>query len=166
MNEENEIYSLAEQVGAALREHGLTLAAAESCTGGWVCQAVTDIAGSSAWFDRGFVTYTNAAKQALLGVPDAVLAEQGAVSEATVRAMVAGTLRNSQADCALAVSGIAGPAGATPGKPVGTVWFAWQMRGGDCLARREQFDGDRRAVRSQAVAVALQGVLALVGAVR
>jgi len=164
MAEDDELYALAGRVGAVLRERGQRLAAAESCTGGWVCQAVTDIAGSSAWFDRGFVTYTNAAKQALLGVPAAVLAGQGAVSEATVRAMVAGVLRNSEADCALAVSGIAGPTGATAAKPVGTVWFAWQTRDGACLTRREQFDGDRRAVRRQAVAAALQGVLALYGA--
>jgi len=164
MAEDDELYQLAGQVGAALRERGLTLAAAESCTGGWVCQAVTDIPGSSAWFDRGFVTYTNAAKQELLGVPHAVLAGHGAVSEQTVRAMAAGALRNSGADCALAVSGIAGPGGATADKPVGTVWFAWQPRGGVCLARREQFDGDRRAVRRQATATALRGILALYGA--
>lgn len=159
MSEENKIHDLAERLGEVLRERGQTLAAAESCTGGWVCQAVTDIAGSSAWFDRGFVTYTNQAKHELLGVPHAVLSEHGAVSEETVRAMVAGALRNSHADCALAVSGIAGPTGAVPDKPVGTVWFAWQRRGGECATRREQFDGDRRSVRSQAVAMALQGVL-------
>jgi nicotinamide-nucleotide amidase len=161
MSEDNEIETLAAQVGAALRERGLYLAAAESCTGGWVCQAVTDIAGSSAWFERGFVTYTNTAKQNMLGVPLAVLDEHGAVSKATVRAMVDGVLNHSPADCALAVSGIAGPTGATPGKPVGTVWFAWLRRGGDCVTRREQFDGDRRAVRKQAVAVALQGIIDL-----
>ncbi len=163
MTEEHKLYALAGRLGAVLRKHRQTLAAAESCTGGWVSQAVTDIAGSSAWFDRGFVTYTNAAKQELLDVPEAVLAGHGAVSEETVRAMVTGVLRHSPADCALAVSGIAGPSGATPGKPVGTVWFAWQRRGGECLTRREQFDGDRRSVRSQAVAVALQGVLELYG---
>jgi len=163
MSEDDKLYALAERLGAALREDGQTLAAAESCTGGWVCQAVTDIAGSSAWFDRGFVTYTNEAKQDLLGVPEAVLAVHGAVSEETVRAMVAGALAHSQADCALAVSGIAGPSGAVPGKPVGTVWFAWQRRGGGCVARREQFDGNRRSVRKQAVATALQGVLDLYG---
>jgi nicotinamide-nucleotide amidase len=163
MIEEPTLYALAERLGEALRERGQALAAAESCTGGWVCQAVTDVAGSSAWFDRGFVTYTNQAKQDLLGVPASVLEQHGAVSEETVRAMVAGALRNSRADCALAVSGIAGPTGAVPGKPVGTVWFAWGRRGGECVARREQFDGDRRAVRSQAVAVALLGILALYG---
>jgi len=163
MSEDHPIHALAERLGEALRERGQTLAAAESCTGGWICQAVTDIAGSSAWFDRGFVTYSNEAKQELLDVPAAVLAEHGAVSAETVRAMVAGVLRHSQADCALAVSGIAGPAGAAPGKPVGTVWFAWQQRGGECLTHRAQFDGDRRSVRGQAVATALRGVLELYG---
>jgi nicotinamide-nucleotide amidase len=161
MTDDNEIQMLAFRVGAALRERSLYLAAAESCTGGWVCQAVTDIAGSSAWFERGFVTYTNTAKQDMLGVPSAVLDEHGAVSAATVRAMVDGVLSHSPADCALAVSGISGPTGATPGKPVGTVWFAWLRRGGDYVTRREQFDGDRRAVRQQAVTVALQGILNL-----
>ncbi len=163
MTDEDEIYSLAGQVGSILNRHGQKLAAAESCTGGWVCQAVTDVAGSSAWFDRGFVTYTNLAKQELLGVPESVLATHGAVSLETVRAMVAGALRNSHADCALAVSGIAGPTGATPGKPVGTVCFAWQQRDGVCVTAREQFDGDRRSVRRQAVTVALQGVLEIYG---
>lgn len=162
--DDNALHALAVQVGELLRERGQTLAAAESCTGGWVCQAVTDIAGSSAWFDRGFVTYTNQAKQDLLGVPEAVLATHGAVSEETVRAMAAGALANSQAGCALAVSGIAGPTGAVPGKPVGTVWFAWQRRGGECVTCLEQFDGDRRRVREQSIARALQGVLGLCAA--
>lgn len=161
MPDTTEIHTLAERVGTLLKEQGAMLAAAESCTGGGVCQAVTEVAGSSAWFDRGFVTYSNTAKHELLGVPEPVLAEHGAVSEETVRAMVAGALRHSHADCALAISGIAGPTGAVPGKPVGTVWFAWQQRGGECLTRREQFDGDRHAVREQAVATALRGLLEL-----
>ena len=160
---EDEIHTLAERVGSVLLHFGTKLAAAESCTGGWVCQAVTDIAGSSAWFDRGFVTYTNASKQEMLGVPESVLVEHGAVSEKTVSAMAAGALRFSQADCSLAVSGIAGPSGATPGKPVGTVWFAWQRRDGVCVTCRRLFSGDRRLVRNQAVKVALQGVLELYG---
>ena len=163
MTGEDEMATLAKQAGSVLSQHGHKLAAAESCTGGWVCQAVTDIAGSSAWFDRGFVTYTNLAKQELLGVPESVLDRCGAVSEETVRAMTAGALRNSQADCALAVSGIAGPSGATPGKPVGTVWFAWQRRDGGCVTCKKQFDGDRRSVRGQAVAVALQGIVDMYG---
>ncbi len=163
MTGEDEMATLAKQAGSVLNQHGHKLVAAESCTGGWVCQAVTEIAGSSAWFDRGFVTYTNLAKQELLGVPASVLDRCGAVSEETVCAMTAGALRNSQADCALAVSGIAGPSGATPGKPVGTVWFAWQRRDGGCVTCKKQFDGDRRSVRGQAVAVALQGIVDLYG---
>jgi len=159
MISENELYGLAEQLGHLLLERGVKLTTAESCTGGWVSQTVTDVAGSSAWFDRGFVTYTNEAKREMLGVPEAVLIEHGAVSEETVRAMTAGALRHSHADCALAISGIAGPTGAVPGKPVGTVWFAWQTRDSEPVTRREQFEGDRRSVRSLAVAVALQGVL-------
>ena len=163
MTYEDEIYKLAGQVGTILHLRRQKLAAAESCTGGWVCQAVTDVPGSSAWFDRGFVTYTDLAKQELLGVPESALTTHGAVSLETVVAMAAGALRNSQADCVLAVSGIAGPTGATPGKPVGTVWFAWQRRDGVCVTERRQFDGDRRSVRRQAVAVALQGVLDIYG---
>lgn len=157
------IAALAAQLGARLGALGQVLATAESCTGGWVSQAVTEVAGSSAWFDRGFVTYTNAAKQELLDVPAAVLAAHGAVSAETVRAMAAGALRHSHADCAVAISGIAGPTGAVPGKPVGTVWMAWQRRGGECVTHRAQFDGDRRTVRGLAVAAALQGILDLYG---
>jgi nicotinamide-nucleotide amidase len=163
MNEEEGLHILAQHIGTVLRERGHKLAAAESCTGGWVCQAVTEVAGSSAWFDCGFVTYSNTAKQQLLGVPGSVLANFGAVSEETVCAMAAGALRNSQADCVVAVSGIAGPTGATQDKPVGTVWFAWQQRAGRFATRRMQFDGDRRSVRGQAVAFALQGILEMYG---
>lgn len=163
MSVESLLYALAQRVGMSLLENNRTLAAAESCTGGWICQSLTDVAGSSAWFDRGFVTYSNEAKQELLGVPESVLAEHGAVSEETVRAMAAGALRNSRADCALAVSGIAGPSGGTPSKPVGTVWFSWQRRGGPCVARRVIFAGNRRSVRQQAVAEALNGTLELFG---
>ncbi len=163
MTNEDKIYKLARQVGLILSRYGHKLAAAESCTGGGVCQAVTDVAGCSAWFDRGFVTYTNLAKQELLGVPESILATYGAVSLETILAMAIGALQNSQADCVLSVSGIAGPTGATPGKPVGTVWFAWQRRDGVCVTERRQFDGDRRSVRRQAVALALQGVLNIYG---
>jgi len=156
------LYRLAERLGAALKARGQTLAVAESCTGGWVCQCVTEVAGSSAWFDRGFVTYSNEAKQASLGVSASLLAAHGAVSEAVVLAMAQGALRASRADCGVAVSGIAGPGGAVPGKPVGTVWFAWCMRDGACLTRHECFAGDRQAVRRQAVAFALEGLLGLV----
>jgi nicotinamide-nucleotide amidase len=163
MEGEDGLHTLAEHIGAVLRKQGHKLAAAESCTGGWVCQAVTEVAGSSAWFDCGFVTYSNIAKQQLLGVPESVLDTFGAVSEETVCAMAAGALCNSQADCVVAVSGIAGPTGATQDKPVGTVWFAWQRREGRCATRRIQFDGDRGSVRRQAVVVALQGILQMYG---
>ena len=152
---------LAAQVGGALKAHGLMLATAESCTGDGVAQAITAIAGSSAWFERGFITYSNQSKQQMLGVTEATLIGHGAVSEATVRAMVAGALEHSAAQVALAVSGIAGPDGGTPDKPVGTVWFAWGLKNGVTHAQRHQFRGDRAEVRAQAVRIALQGVLAL-----
>jgi nicotinamide-nucleotide amidase len=152
---------LAAQVGAALQAHGMMLAAAESCTGGGVATAVTEIAGSSAWFDRGFVTYSNQAKIDMLGVPHDTLARFGAVSEATVREMVDGALRHSQAQVALAVSGIAGPGGGTVEKPVGMVWFAWGIKDGESFTRLHQLAGNRAEIRTQAVRIALQGVLEL-----
>lgn len=152
---------LAAQIGAALHAHGMMLATAESCTGGGVAGAVTEIAGSSAWFDRGFVTYSNQAKIDMLGVSPATLARFGAVSEATVREMVDGALRHSQAQLTLAVSGIAGPGGGTADKPVGTVWFAWGIKEGASIARMHQLAGNRAEIRSQAVRIALQGVLTL-----
>jgi nicotinamide-nucleotide amidase len=127
------------------------LAVAESCTGGWVAKCLTDLSGSSRWFERGFVTYTNASKRELLDVPEATLEQHGAVSEATVLAMADGVLAHSHADVALAISGIAGPGGAVPGKPVGTVCFAWAIRPDYRLAETRHFDGDRDAVRRQAV---------------
>jgi len=150
---------LAVQVGGLLKAHGLLLATAESCTGGGVAQAITDVAGSSAWFERGFIAYSNQAKQQMLGVSEATLNQHGAVSEATVREMVAGALQHSTAQVALAVSGIAGPDGGTPDKPVGTVWFAWGIKRGAIHARRHQIRGDRAEVRAQSVQIALQGVL-------
>ena len=152
---------LAAQVGALLKAHGLMLATAESCTGGGVAQAITEVAGSSAWFERGFITYSNLAKQQMLGVNEATLKQHGAVSEATVREMVAGALKTSAAQVALAVSGIAGPDGGTADKPVGTVWFAWGIKDGETLAQRHQIAGDRAEVRSQSVHIALQGVVNL-----
>ena len=153
---------LAEQVGAALQSRGLLLASAESCTGGWVGAAVTSVAGSSNWYERGFITYTNQSKQEMLGVSAATLAEYGAVSEPTVREMAAGALKHSHADVALAISGIAGPGGATLDKPVGTVCIAWARRSGAGQAQTFHFDGDRGAVRHQAVSTALRGVLAMI----
>ncbi len=152
---------LAAQVGSLLKAHGLMLATAESCTGGGVAQAITEVAGSSAWFERGFVTYSNLAKQQMLEVQEATLKQYGAVSEAAVREMVAGALANSLAQVALAVSGIAGPDGGTAEKPVGTVWFAWGIKQGETFAQRHQIGGDRAEVRVQAVRIALQGVVNL-----
>jgi nicotinamide-nucleotide amidase len=152
---------LAAQVGLALKSQGLMLATAESCTGGGVAQAVTEIAGSSAWFERGFVTYSNLSKQEMLGVEEVTLVKYGAVSEAVVREMVAGSLRNSGAQVALSVSGIAGPDGGTPDKPVGTVWFAWGIADQVIQTQRHQIAGDRAHVRKQSVCIALQGVIDL-----
>jgi nicotinamide-nucleotide amidase len=153
---------LASKVGAALLARGWMLATAESCTGGWIAQAATSAAGSSAWFERGFVTYSNAAKQEMLGVRDATLASQGAVSEATVAEMATGAVERSRAQVAVAVSGVAGPTGGTPAKPVGMVCFAWASPAG-LRTQTRRFDGDREAVRRQSVAVALEGVLLLAG---
>lgn len=157
------LHQLARQVGERLLQSGRSLACAESCTGGFISKLVTDIAGSSQWFDRGFITYTNQSKTELLGVPVETVAQQGAVSEATARAMAAGALARSQADISLAVTGIAGPGGGRLEKPVGTVWFAWAMHDGAADAETQQFSGDRDAVRRQAVAYALQGVLTRLG---
>lgn len=155
----SELEKLAERVGLALLERGEWLAAAESCTGGWVAQSLTAIAGSSAWFDRGFVTYSNAAKIDMLAVPETTLERHGAVSEATARAMAQGALAQSRADWSLAITGIAGPSGGTPDKPVGTVCFAWASRDGGCEAQTCHFAGDRAAVREQSVGHALGGLL-------
>ncbi|WP_295453322.1 nicotinamide-nucleotide amidase [uncultured Thiodictyon sp.] len=150
---------LAARLGQALLTQGLLLATAESCTGGWIAKVVTDIAGSSAWFDRGFVTYSNAAKTDMLGVRSATLAAHGAVSEAVVLEMAAGTLAHSEAQVAVVVSGIAGPDGGSEDKPVGTVWFAWSVPGAPPWARCLQFVGDRREVRHQAVRLAIEVLL-------
>lgn len=143
-------------LAARLRASGWRLATAESCTGGLVAAACTAVAGSSEWFDRGFVTYSNEAKQELLGVPGALIDAHGAVSEPVARAMAEGALARSEADLAVSVTGIAGPGGATPGKPVGTVWLGWCCRGAASQAERLQLPGDRAAVRAQTVGTALQ----------
>ena len=158
-----DLEALAHRVGERLRQRGARLATAESCTGGWVAKEVTGIAGSSVWFDRGFVTYSDAAKQEQLGVQEQTLQAHGAVSEATVREMAAGALAHSRADISLSISGIAGPGGGTPEKPVGLVYFGWAERAGETRAGQQRFGGDRDAVRAQAVAYALQGVLDLLG---
>jgi nicotinamide-nucleotide amidase len=156
---ERALFELAEQVGTALRTRSLMLATAESCTGGWVGEALTAVPGSSDWFDRGFITYSNAAKQEMLGVAAATLATCGAVSEQTVREMASGALNNSRAQAALAISGIAGPGGGTAEKPVGTVWIAWAFASGAVASEKRVYAGNRREVRQQAVARALQGLL-------
>jgi nicotinamide-nucleotide amidase len=149
---------LVAQLGEALRSRGRRLASAESCTGGLIAAACTSVAGSSDWFERGFVTYSNTAKTELLGVPAELIATHGAVSEEVVRAMAAGTLARSPVDLALATTGIAGPGGATSGKPVGTVWLAWGSSDG-LITERLQLDGDRAAVRAATVIAALQRLL-------
>ena len=158
-----ELQQLAEQLGNALLRRGWKVALAESCTGGWVAKCLTDIAGSSAWFDRGFVTYSNAAKREMLGVSAETLDTAGAVSEPTVLAMAAGALAHSEADLALAISGIAGPGGAVPGKPVGTVCFAWAVKGALQQSDTKYFSGDREAVRRQSVAHGLRGLIDVLG---
>ncbi len=153
------LYELAAQVGIALRTRSRTLAIAESCTGGWIAKIITDVPGSSRWFDRGFVTSSKAAKKDLLGVRAATIAEHGAVSAEVVAEMAAGALERSPADLVIAVSGIAGPEGGTPDKPVGTVYLAWALRGGPVQTEIRHFLGNRDEVRLEAVAAALQGVL-------
>jgi nicotinamide-nucleotide amidase len=148
-------------VGAKLRAKGLMLTTAESCTGGWVAQAVTSIAGSSDWFERGFVTYSDAAKQEMLGVSARTLAAHGAVSEQTAREMATGALAHSRAQVALGVTGIAGPGGGSLEKPLGMVCFAWAVTDGKIGAQTRHFKGDRESVRRQSVIAALQGVLKL-----
>ncbi len=155
-----DLEELSLRVGTTLRERSLTLVTAESCTGGWAAQVVTHSAGSSAWFERGFVTYANEAKIEMLGVRPTTLAEHGAVSLETAAEMAAGALNNSNALISLSITGIAGPTGGSPGKPVGTVCFAWCLRGQTAIAERRQFAGNRESIRRLAVIHALKGLLA------
>jgi nicotinamide-nucleotide amidase len=148
-------------VAQALRKRGATLVTAESCTGGLIAAVCTALAGSSDWFERGFVSYSNAAKVEALGVDPALIDAHGAVSAEVACAMAQGALRHSHAGIAVAVTGIAGPGGATPGKPVGTVWLAWAQRGGTAQAELLRLSGDRGAVREQTVVHALRRVRAL-----
>ena len=153
---------LAERVGRHLLKARRHAATAESCTGGWIAKALTDIPGSSCWFSEGFITYSDESKVRRLGVPRAVLKRHGAVSEATVRAMAAGALRRSKAQVAVAVTGIAGPGGAVAGKPVGTVWLGWATRLSGVIrvaTALRRFRGDRESVRRKTVRAALQGLL-------
>jgi nicotinamide-nucleotide amidase len=161
---DQELFELAERVGHALKTNALVLTTAESCTGGWIGEAITMISGSSTWYDRGFITYTNRAKQQMLGVGAATLRDHGAVSEATVLEMAAGALAASSAQIAVAVSGVAGPTGGTPDKPVGTVCIGWARKGDEVRAETCRFDGDREAVRRQSVIRALKGVLEMTAA--
>ena len=156
------LLALSTAVGHALQARGLLLATAESCTGGGVAQAVTDISGSSVWFERGFVTYSNGAKTSMLGVPAELIAAHGAVSEEVAAAMAQGSLAHSDAQVAVSTTGIAGPTGGVPGKPVGTVCFGWAIDG-RVLTQRRVFAGDRQAVREQAVTHALQELLRFIG---
>lgn len=153
-----DLEKIAAELGARLLDHNYYLVTAESCTGGWVAETVTAIAGSSAWFDRGFVTYSNAAKQENLEVRPETLAKYGAVSEQTVLEMVNGALAHSQAQVGVAISGIAGPSGGTADKPVGTVWIAYAFPH-KTYAQCNYFSGDRRSIREQAVITALQSLL-------
>jgi nicotinamide-nucleotide amidase len=155
------IPQLANTLAQMLHLRGLQLVVAESCTGGWVAMALTGIVGSSEWFDRGYVTYSNRSKQQMLGVKATTLEVYGAVSEQTVAEMTNGALAASGADLALAISGIAGPGGGSVEKPVGTVCFAWQRQSQQPITLRHWFAGERDAVRAQAVAYALQGLLDL-----
>jgi len=152
------VNALARKVGRRLKASGAKLATAESCTGGWVAQAVTAISGSSAWFERGFVTYSNEAKQEMLGVKRATLKKHGAVSEETAREMAKGALKKSRATIAVAVTGVAGPTGGTPGKPVGMVCFSWATKK-SLRSETRRFRGNRERVRRQSVVHALKGVL-------
>ncbi|MEH6617786.1 MAG: nicotinamide-nucleotide amidase [Porticoccus sp.] len=157
MNSDTE--DLPSQLGELLLSRRFTVTCAESCTGGGIARAITDIAGSSQWFHAGFVTYANEIKQQLLGVSPEVLASEGAVSEAVVKQMAEGALNASGADIAVAVSGVAGPDGGTEEKPVGTVWFAWATTNGSVVTHCSQFVGDRGAVRKAAVEQALKGLI-------
>jgi nicotinamide-nucleotide amidase len=157
---DSDITRLARALGRLAKRRGVMIATAESCTGGGVAEAITRISGSSAWFDRGFVTYSNAAKRAMLGVRQRTLEVHGAVSEAVAREMARGALKKSGADAAVAITGIAGPGGGSRAKPVGLVWFAWARSGGEAVAAGRRFKGGRESVRRQSVALALEGLVA------
>src|SRR5690349_3207560 len=158
LHDDPTLHRLAEQLGDLLRANRHTVCTAESCTGGWIAKMITDIPGCSDWFDCGMAAYSYEAKQALLGVRQETLTEHGAVSRETVTEMVSGALVTSGASIAVAVTGIAGPTGGTPEKPVGTVWIGWKRRGGYAQAELFHFVGDREDVRRQTVAAALRGV--------
>jgi nicotinamide-nucleotide amidase len=158
----DDIIELASRIGSAAKANGLLLATAESCTGGGVAEAITEIAGSSEWFDCGFVAYSNASKTEMLNVSPALVAQHGAVSEEVAAAMAEGALANSNAHVSVSTTGIAGPGGAVPGKPVGTVCFAWAKGDHTVHTERLVFAGDRQAVRRQTVLHALKGLLRVI----
>ncbi len=155
---DNELFEISQQLGGLLQSKDKKISTAESCTGGWISQTITDVPGSSAWFDRGFVTYSNAAKMQMLGVKPETLEAFGAVSAQTATEMAKGALQNSDADCAIAVTGIAGPTGGTTTKPVGTVFIAWAYKNQETTVIKKRFTGNRFEIRQQTVKVALEGV--------
>ncbi len=156
-----ELHQLAAELGDKLRARNWMLATAESCTGGWVGQLLTALPGSSQWYERGFITYANAAKTEMLGVPAELIEAHGAVSEEIAAAMAAGALKHSHAQATLAISGIAGPGGGTPQKPVGLVCYGWALEDGTLMSSACRLDGDREEIRSRAVAAALRGLIDL-----
>ena len=159
---DEELHQLATELGEKLRARGWMLATAESCTGGWVGQLLTSLPGCSHWYERGFITYANAAKVEMLDVPEETLATHGAVSEQTAAAMAAGALKHSHAQATLAISGIAGPGGGTRQKPVGLVCYGWALADGTVMSSTCRLDGDREEIRSRAVAAALRGLIDLI----
>lgn len=158
---ENELFILAHQLGLGLKARDLRVATAESCTGGWIAQAITEVPGSSAWFDRGFVTYSNQAKVQMLGVNPQTLMHYGAVSLEIAQEMLNGVLANSEAEFAIAVTGIAGPDGGTLEKPVGTVYVGWQSKNGMPVIEKLQLSGSRHDIRKETVKKCLSGVLTI-----
>ena len=155
-------YELALELGRLCKARGMMVATAESCTAGGVGFAMTTVPGSSEWFDRGFITYTNRAKQEMLGVSGETLAQHGAVSSQTAEEMAVGAIEHSQAQASVSVTGIAGPGGEVPGKPVGTVFMAWCKKGEKPIVERHLFSGDRNQVRESTVRVALEGLMNLI----
>lgn len=161
---ENELFVLAERLGQGLIAKGHKISTAESCTGGWLAQAITEVPGSSRWFDRGFITYSNHSKEQMLGVNPETLLKHGAVSAETVQQMVEGALAKSEADWAIAVTGIAGPEGGSQAKPVGTVYVAWQQKNETPIIEKLQLTGSRHQIRMATVSKSLEGCLALLNA--
>lgn len=156
---QNDLLSLATQLGSFLKAKNQKIATAESCTGGWIAQCITEIPGSSAWFDRGFVTYSNSAKMQMLGVKPETLERFGAVSAETASEMAAGALMNSEADCAIAVTGIAGPDGGSAEKPLGTVYIAWETKNQPSICVKLLLSGNRHQIREQTVIAAIKGLI-------